>query len=64
MDKHPYETTRMFQKRLAVYQRALKGGESAEHALKYANIWANITYLSCTYDQGLTQTAMKYRPDA
>lgn len=64
MEKQPHETTRMYQRRLAVYQKALKAGETEESAVKYANIWANITYLSCTYDQQLTLTVQRYRPDA
>jgi len=55
---------RMFQRRLSVYQKAVKAGENEADAVKYANIWANITYLSCTYDQHLTQTVARYRPDA
>lgn len=60
MEKLPHETERMFERRKKVYEKATNAKETQEDAVKLANIWANIEYFGCTYNQELTQKAKFY----
>jgi len=55
MEKLPHETKAMFEKRKTVYEKALEAGHDSKNAIKYSNIWANITYLGCKYSPALTE---------
>ena len=59
MEKLSHETREMFEKRKRVYEFALDQGKSTKDAIRYANIWANITYFGCKYPSALTEVSMK-----
>ena len=63
MEKLPHETNLMFAKRKKVYEKAIESGYSTKDSIRYANIWANITYLGCKYSSALTETSMKIGQD-
>jgi len=60
MERQPNETSVMFQRRKAVYDRAKQMGESEETAIKLANVWNNITLLGCRYSKELSEPARRY----
>ncbi|OMJ81370.1 hypothetical protein SteCoe_18160 [Stentor coeruleus] len=59
MEKLPHETRQMFEKRKSVYEKAMDLGNDSKDSIKYANIWANVTYLRCKYSHDLTEKAFQ-----
>jgi XRN-Two Binding Domain, XTBD len=64
MEKLPHETHVMFEKRRKVYEKAMDLGYNTKDSIRYANIWANITYLGCKYPASLTEISNKLGQDA
>ena len=59
MEKLSHETRLMFTKRKRIYEKALDLGYTTKEAIKFANIWANVTYLGCKYPASLTEVSFK-----
>ena len=62
MEKFPYETQRMFERRKEVFDNAVANEETEAKALVYANVWANMEFLKAEYDPQLVQKAREYAP--
>jgi hypothetical protein len=60
MERQPNETSVMFQRRKAVYERAKQFGESEATAIKLASVWSNMTLLGCRYSKELSEPARRY----
>lgn len=59
MEKLSHETRQMFEKRKNVYEKAMDLGHDTKDSIKYANIWANVTYLGCKYSHDLTEKSFQ-----